>query len=48
MSDFLEPNLHAGATFYNGEGKIEKGNFFIGSFVQSLLKKSCIFKLKYL
>ena len=35
MSDFLERNLHAGATF---DKKIEKGNFFFGSFVQSLLK----------
>lgn len=24
VSDFLEPNLHAGATFDNGGGKIEK------------------------
>lgn len=48
VSDFLEPNLHAGATFDNSGGKeIEKGNFF--SEVSAIfVKKSFIFKLKYL
>ena len=48
MSDFLEPNLHAGITFDNGGGKDRKRKFLFRKLCAIFVKKSFIFKLKYL